>query len=127
MNKQHEEEVHRVNFVLGKGHYFIQQPSEWNTGNVRIGIEHRVADGAFDSESYITVPVEDIPALMDQISEYIVWPRYTDLLDKLQRLEELVERSEAASDKPKSEVYFDGFRDGFKACVTGIKSILKGN
>jgi hypothetical protein len=94
MNKQHEEEVHRTNFVLGKGHYFIQQPSEWDTGNVRIGIEHRVADGAYDSESYITVPVEDIPALMDQIADYIVYPRYTSLLEMKSRLEDLLREKE---------------------------------
>lgn len=122
-----KDEVHRKDFVLGKEHYFIQQPSEWETSRIQLGQEVRVADGAYDVESHITVTVDDVPDFLDQIADYHVLPRYTDLLEKVTKLEELVERSEATPDRKKSEVYFDGFGDGFKACITGIKSILKGN
>lgn len=77
--------VHRKDFVLDKDHYFIQQPSEWETSRVQLGQEIRVADSAWDVQSHITVAVENIPDLMDQLADYHVLPRYTDLLVKLDK------------------------------------------
>lgn len=122
-----KEAVHRKDFVLNKGHFYIQYPEEWRTNEFQLGQEIRVADGAFDVESHVIIDGDAAPALMDEIADFHILPRYTDLFEKVQKLEELVARSEATPDRKKSSVYFDGFGDGFKACITGIKSILKGN
>jgi hypothetical protein len=85
-----EDNKHRRDFVLSKGHYFIQQPSEWDTSHFELGQEIRVADGAWDVQSHITVAVDDAPDLMDQIADYHVLPRYTDLLEIKSKLDALV-------------------------------------
>lgn len=90
-NPDPEQPPHRNNFVLSGKHYFIQNPSEIETGQFRLGIEHRIAAGAFDVESFVTVEVEDAPDLMDRIADFNVLPRYTDLLDMHQRLMNLTE------------------------------------
>ncbi len=82
--------VHRKDFVLNKEHYFIQQPSEWETSRFQLGQEIRVADGAYDVQSHITVAVDDVPDLMDQIADYHVMPRYTDLLRIVDGVKDLV-------------------------------------
>lgn len=90
-NADPEQPPRRDNFVLSGNHYFIQNPSEIDTGHFRLGIEHRVAAGAFDVESYVTFEVEDAPDLMDRIADFHVLPKYTDLLDMRQRLLDLTE------------------------------------
>jgi hypothetical protein len=86
--------VHRKDFVLDKEHYFIQQPSEWETSRVQLGQEIRVADGAYDIESHITVAVESVPALMDELADYHVLPRYTDLLKTVDAVRAMVKEME---------------------------------
>lgn len=83
---------HRRDFVLSKNHYFIQQPSEWDTSHFELGQEIRIADGAFDIQTYITVAVDDAPDLMDQVADYHVLPRYTDLLEIRSALEHILDR-----------------------------------
>lgn len=109
--------THRKDFVLSKGHYFIQQPSEWETSRFQLGQEIRVADGAWDVESHVTVAVDDAPDLMDQIADYRVLPRYTDLLASREALQHILDRLN-------SPVYADGVFKG--AILRELRMALKG-
>lgn len=108
-NKAKEQDVegnqHRRDFVLSKNHYFIQQPSEWDTSHFELGQEIRVADGAFDVQSHVTVAVDDVPELLDQIADYHVMPRYTDLLSIVDGLKDLYTKEEPSAGIPEYHIF----------------------
>lgn len=108
-------------------HYFLKRRTPESTRFV-LGLENRWGqDGAYEYSTSIEFDNDEAPDLMDRIAKFNNLPKYTDLLEKVTKLQELVDRSEEVPERKKSDVYFDGFGDGFKACITGIKSILKGS
>lgn len=111
---------HRHTFTLPGSKdrtHFIQFPEEYITGYYQIGEEVRFADGAFVSESAITVKVEDVPDFLDAVASYRELPKYTDLLATYDALQYVIDRLN-------SPIYSSGVSKG--AILRELKMALKG-
>ena len=82
----------RKDFVLphGGGHFFVQQLSEYNTNYIQVGQEFRFGDDALEIEEKLTVHREDLPDFLDKVADYHELPRYTDLLNIVEDVKDLV-------------------------------------
>lgn len=106
---------HRKDFVLGKSHLFIQQPDEWVTDLFELGQEIRpFPDAAYDYDNTIFVPVESAPDLLDQICDYNVLPRYTNLLEIVEGVKALYAKEEPSAGIPEYHIF-----DKLKAILEG--------
>lgn len=87
-----DNEKNRVDFKLPNtdGRMFIQHPEEYITSYVQIGQEFRFGDGAFISTSAISINKEDLPDFMNEVAGYHQLPLYTDLLNVVDDVKDLV-------------------------------------
>ena len=94
-----------VRWVSGNSHYFLKHRQ---TGRpiFALGLEHRIADGAYIFDTSIEFDDDEAPDLMDRIASFVDLPTYTELMEVTDKLNSLLKETERMD---RSEDYY--FRD----------------
>lgn len=103
-------------------HYYLKKFDVPNPKFFRLGLEHRIGDGAYIFDSDIEFDISEAPDLMDRIAEFNGLPKYTDLLDKSTELLELRTRLEGLA----ASLEMTGTLHGKLATPQDIRDILEG-